>query len=111
MPALISIIAFFVSASSLGNKNNFILFSFLSCFKIKSFSSSFAKSIMSFSFFSSLTIFSNSFLFFSNKIYSLASLIISLNSEYSFDFSAKFFLSTSPEESSLSNSECLEIKF
>ena len=31
VPALISIIAFFLSASSLGNKNNFNFFSFFSC--------------------------------------------------------------------------------
>ncbi|SVB02779.1 uncharacterized protein METZ01_LOCUS155633 [marine metagenome] len=40
---------------------------------------------------------------FLNKIYSFASFIISLKSEYSLDFSAKLFLSTFPEESSFSN--------
>src|SRR5210317_2007411 len=64
VPALISMIAFFLSASSFGSKNNFNFFSFIS---------------------------------------------ISLRSEYSFDFSAKSFLSISPEDRSFSKVECFNM--
>ena len=45
----------------------------------------------------------------SNDKYFLALSIISFKSAYSFDFSAKSFLSTSPADNSFSNNECLEI--
>ena len=109
MPALISIIAFFLSASSFGNKNNFNIFSFISCCFFNSSSSSEAIVIKSLPLFVSLIIFSNSFFSFSKEMYFLACLIISLRSEYSFDFSANCFFSVFPDDSSFSNKECLDI--
>ena len=109
VPALISIIAFFLSASSLGNKNNFNFFSFFSYSFCKSFSSVSAIFNNSVSEFWSSNIFFSSFLSFSNVIYFFATSIISFKSEYSFDFSAKSFLSIFPEDKSFSSNECLEI--
>ena len=44
------------------------------------------------------------------KEYFFTSSITSFKSEYSLDFSAKSFLSTSPDDNSFSSNECLEIK-
>ena len=109
VPALISIIAFFLSASSFGSKNNFNFFSFFSNCCCKSFNSISAIFFNSSSVFFSFKIFCNSILSFSNEIYFFASLIISFKSEYSLDFSAKNFLSILPVDRSFSKLECLSI--
>src|SRR6056300_999782 len=57
----------------------------------------------------SFKIFSKSFLSSSYDKYFLAFIIISLRSEYSFDFSANSFLSISPEDRSFSKVECFNI--
>ena len=109
MPALISMIAFFESASSFGNKNNLIFFSFNSLFIINSSNSFLAMSFISLSLSVSLVNFSRSFLFFSKFKYFFALSIISLRSEYSFDFKANNFLSIFPEDNSASRFLCLKI--
>ena len=109
VPALISIIAFFLSASSFGSKNNFNFFSFVSYCICKSLNSASAIFFNSSSDELSFNIFSNSFLSLLNEIYFFAFSIISFTSEYSFDFSANNFLSIVPEDKSFSNVECLDI--
>ena len=109
VPALISIIAFLLSASSFGNKNILIFFSCIKLLESKSLSSFSAISIISLSLSLSLIIFFSSFLFFSNEIYCFETSTISFKSEYSLDFSANFSLSISPDASSVSSFLCLEI--
>src|SRR6056300_571038 len=109
VPALISMIAFFLSASSFGSKNNFNFFSFISNSVFNSDNSSSAMSFNSLSAKLSFKIFSKSFLSSSYDKYFLAFIIISLRSEYSFDFSANSFLSISPEDRSFSKVECFNM--
>ena len=109
VPALISIIAFFLSASSFGIKNNFNLFSIFLCSILRSSNSISAIFFNSSSEFLSSKIFSRPILSFSKDAYFLTLSIISFKSEYSLDFSANFFLSIDPEERSFSKRECFVI--
>ena len=109
VPALISIIAFFLSASSFGSKNIFNFFSLFSCCSFNSSNSFSAIFLSSWSLPWSFKIFSSSSLSFSNEIYFFASSIISFKFEYSFDLSANTFLSNFPEDNSFSKEAWLKI--
>ena len=107
VPALISIIAFFVSASSFGNKNNFNFFSLIDLFSCNWSSSNLAKSFISWSFLLSDKILSRSFSVLSKDRYCFATKRIEFKLEYSFEIFAKFFLSIDSDDNFFSKIPCL----